>query len=236
MLELAILGLLNEGNLHGYELKKRLGDTFGLLVKGVSFGSLYPALTRLEAAGAVQAISEPESAGSSPIPMTGSLTGELAAARSRLIEGRRHRARKVYRLTDHGRRLFAQLLEEVQPADDDRGFALRLAFARYLRPEDRLGLLERRRAAVTDRLTRARQALRAGKLRADAYAAALLQRDTEAVEADLNWLERLIAAERGGLESPDPGPDPDSSRRSQGEPLAVRPGPTRPRTRKKASA
>jgi DNA-binding PadR family transcriptional regulator len=168
--------------------------------------------------------------------MTGSLTGELAAARTRLIEGRRHRARKVYRLTDNGRRLFAQLLEEVQPADDDRGFALRLAFARYLQPEDRLGLLERRRAAVTDRLTRARQALRAGKLRADAYAAALLQRDTEAVEADLNWLERLIAAERGGLESPEPG----SPRQSQGEPLAVRPGPTRARTRtrtrKRASA
>jgi DNA-binding PadR family transcriptional regulator len=234
VLELAILGLLNETDLHGYELKKRLGESYGLLARGVSFGSLYPALGRLEAAGAVQATPEPMGPSpSSAIPLTGSLTGELAAARAWRVEGRRHRSRKVYRLTDSGRRLFAQLLEEVQPADDDRGFALRLAFARYLRPEDRLGLLERRRAALTDRLTRARQALRAGKLRADAYAAALLQRDTEAAEADLNWLERLIDAERGALDPPTPGSpgDPRSN-----EPLAVQPGPTRPRTRKRTPA
>ena len=50
MLELAILGLLKEQELHGYELKKRLSDTLGF-GSGVSFGSLYPALGRLEAAG-----------------------------------------------------------------------------------------------------------------------------------------------------------------------------------------
>jgi DNA-binding PadR family transcriptional regulator len=232
-LELAILGLLNETDLHGYELKKRLGDTFGLFTRGVSFGSLYPALTRLEAAGAVEAAPEPGSAPPSPIPLTGSLTGELAATRARRLDGRRHRSRKVYRLTDSGRRLFAQLLEEVQPADDDRGFALRLAFARYLRPEDRLGLLERRRAALTDRLTRAGQALRGGKLRADAYAAALLQRDTEAARADLSWLERLIDAERGAL-SKKGSDSPNLPRRD--EPLVAQSGPTRPRTRKRTSA
>ena len=53
MLELAILGLLKEQPLHGYELKKRLGDTLGFLW-GVSYGSLYPALRRLERAGASQ--------------------------------------------------------------------------------------------------------------------------------------------------------------------------------------
>ena len=47
MLELAILGLLKEQELHGYELKKRLSDTLGF-ASGVSFGSLYPALGRLE--------------------------------------------------------------------------------------------------------------------------------------------------------------------------------------------
>jgi DNA-binding PadR family transcriptional regulator len=51
VLELAILGLLKEQPLHGYELKKRLGDTLGFLW-GVSYGSLYPALRRLERAGA----------------------------------------------------------------------------------------------------------------------------------------------------------------------------------------
>src|ERR1019366_9737857 len=46
VLELAILGLLKEQDLHGYELKKRLAETLGL-GSGVSFGSLYPALGRL---------------------------------------------------------------------------------------------------------------------------------------------------------------------------------------------
>src|SRR6478735_3527036 len=49
LLELAILGLLKEQELHGYELKKRLAETLGQF-SGVSFGSLYPALARLEAA------------------------------------------------------------------------------------------------------------------------------------------------------------------------------------------
>jgi DNA-binding PadR family transcriptional regulator len=39
VLELAILGLLKEQELHGYELKKRLAETLGA-GSGVSFGSL----------------------------------------------------------------------------------------------------------------------------------------------------------------------------------------------------
>ena len=47
MLELAVLGLLAEQPLHGYELKRRLSETLGPLW-GISFGSLYPALRRLD--------------------------------------------------------------------------------------------------------------------------------------------------------------------------------------------
>jgi DNA-binding PadR family transcriptional regulator len=52
VLELAILGLLKEQELHGYELKKRLVEALGPF-SSVSFGSLYPALARLQRAGAV---------------------------------------------------------------------------------------------------------------------------------------------------------------------------------------
>ncbi|OWY59486.1 PadR family transcriptional regulator, partial [cyanobacterium TDX16] len=45
MIELAILGLLTDQDLHGYELKKRLSELLGVR-SGVSFGSLYPALAR----------------------------------------------------------------------------------------------------------------------------------------------------------------------------------------------
>ncbi|MDQ4089378.1 MAG: PadR family transcriptional regulator, partial [Actinomycetota bacterium] len=57
MLELAILGVLKEQQLHGYELKKRLTDALGAF-SSVSFGALYPALARLEAAGAVRVVEE----------------------------------------------------------------------------------------------------------------------------------------------------------------------------------
>ncbi len=132
MLELAILGLLKEQELHGYELKKRLVDSLGF-ASGVSFGSLYPALTRLETAGAVQAV---ESRVAVAVPHTGSLNGEMAAFRARKPAGTRgSRGKKVYGITERGELLFEELLAAgTQSSDDDRIFNLRLAFARYLPP------------------------------------------------------------------------------------------------------
>src|SRR5437763_16983762 len=99
MLELAILGLLKEQELHGYELKKRLSAAFGPF-SSVSFGSLYPALNRLEAAGAVKAVEALESPAKPSIPMTGSMTGEAAAFRARREPKRAGRANKGYRTPD----------------------------------------------------------------------------------------------------------------------------------------
>src|SRR5436190_20698883 len=79
MLELAVLGLLKEQPLHGYELRKRLSDPLGFLW-GVSYGSLYPALRRLEREGAIEVVAEPLAL-APPMAATGSLTGDLAAAR-----------------------------------------------------------------------------------------------------------------------------------------------------------
>ena len=104
MLELAILGLLTEAPLHGYELKKRLGETLGH-VWGVSYGSLYPALARLERMGAIEVV-DPPAGGSTvaiPIPATGSIAGEAAAARLRRPLRRSGRTRKAYRLAPPGR-------------------------------------------------------------------------------------------------------------------------------------
>ena len=52
VLDFAILGLLMERARHGYELKRALGE---LGFWKVSFGSLYPALRRLEKRGAIEA-------------------------------------------------------------------------------------------------------------------------------------------------------------------------------------
>jgi DNA-binding PadR family transcriptional regulator len=200
MLELAILGVLKEQELHGYELKKRLSDMLGPL-SSVSFGSLYPALAKLEAAGAVKAVEANHATVPAPlIPMTGALTGELAAFRARRVvprETKGGRSKKVYGITERGERLFAELLAaESHSAEDDRAFNLRLAFARYLPADARLGLFERRRAQLVERLARARAAVRTGRERLDAYTSSLLEHGTEATERDISWIDRLIAAER----------------------------------------
>ena len=202
MLELAILGLLKDQDLHGYELKKRLTEALGPL-SSVSFGSLYPALARLERAGAVETTAPPPEADAAEpaIPMTGSITGEVAAFRARRAAGRRPagrptRGRKVYRITPAGDRLFEQLLESEAAVDDDRTFVLRLAFCRHLRPEARLGLLERRRAQLVERLARARTTFRTRRERMDWYTRSLLEHGTEATERDISWLDSLIAMER----------------------------------------
>ncbi len=205
MLELAILGLLKEQELHGYELKKRLSDTLGF-ASGVSFGSLYPALARLEAAGAVKAV-EAKAAVTTPIPLTGSLSGELAAFRARKGVVRGSRGKKVYGITDLGDGLFEELLAtESQSNEDDRLFNMRLAFARHLPPDARLGMLERRRAHLVERSVQIRARLKAVR---DGYALSLIEHDREAAEHDLSWIDRLIASERAGAHASDPQAKPD---------------------------
>src|SRR3954464_4762465 len=197
LLELAILGLLKEQELHGYELKKRLAEALGQ-PSGVSFGSLYPALNRLEAAGAVKAVEAATQPGA-PIPMTGSLGGELAAFRARRAATKAGgRAKKGYGLTGRGDQLFEELLApDNNSNDDDRVFNLKLAFARYLPPDARLGLLERRRAQLVERLNRTRATLRswADRASSDSYTRSLIEHGTETTEREISWLDRLIANE-----------------------------------------
>lgn len=196
MIELAVLGLLKESDLHGYELKKRLRDVLGPL-SSVSFGSLYPALARLERAGLVKAVEAREVPS---FPLTGSFTGEAAAFRTTLLgsTGRRLAARgprgkKVYGLTEAGGSRLQELLAE--PADDDRTFALQLAFCRWCDADTRLSLLRRRRDLLERRLEEGRRALVAKGERADRYVLSLMQHDTESTERDLEWLDRLIEQE-----------------------------------------
>jgi len=195
MLDLAILGLLTEGDLHGYEIRRRLRDSLGLLAN-VSFGSLYPALARLEAAGAVESV-EP-AAPVTPVPAglaTGSLSGELAALRARRAGlGRPKRSKKVYRITDTGRQLFATLLDEPAPTEDARSFSLRLSLASHLSPERRLGLLERRRNQLRSRLDEVVAGTAGAEL--DAYQRSVVDHTADSVRADIAWLDGLVAFER----------------------------------------
>ena len=95
MLELSILGFLAEQPLHGYELKERIKGLSGH-VRPVSDGALYPALTRLVAAGKLDQHTEP-GASAAPRRML-SLTGK---GRADLLERLRHP--KQAEITDHVR-------------------------------------------------------------------------------------------------------------------------------------
>ncbi len=192
VLELAILGLLKERPMHGYELRKRLRDELGAF-SNVSFGSLYPALSRLQRAGAVEALSAADELDADE-PSTRA-TARAAAA----LGGRGTRARKVYVLTERGEVLFGELLEATDVVDDPRSFLLKLSFARHLSPASRLRLLDRRRLQLLDRVERAARLLGSRRRDIDRYGLALLEHAFSLAQADLDWVERLLAAEQQSL-------------------------------------
>jgi DNA-binding PadR family transcriptional regulator len=202
VLDVAILGLLVEGDLHGYELKKRLSELMGPW-SSVSFGSLYPALSRLERQALVATVTDPAPDAGTP-PMSGSLGAELAAFRRDRTPrrgGPSRRARKVYAITDSGRAALLELL--VDASGDERAFAIRVAFCRLLEPADRLGLFSRRREGL---VTRA-----AGRGRVDArgdlYRRSLFEFQDDRLRREVAWVDELIAST-----SAEPALDPDDAR------------------------
>ena len=177
MLELAILGLLKERSMHGYQLKKRLSETLGPLFP-VSYGALYPALKRLKAEGAVEEV---------------------------FPKAEVRRRKNVYRITRTGEGLFDRLVESFgdrEGTNDDNGFRVRLAFFRYLEPETRIGVLERRRATLTDRLAELKRRFSSYRERVDAYTLSLMRHGMDATERDILWIEDLIKAERRAARKP----------------------------------
>ena len=167
MIELAILGLLKEQPMHGYQLNRELSEQLGGLWR-VSYGSLYPSLRRLERQGAIT--SEP---------------------------GTGARRKTVYAITPEGERLFLELLEETPQENqtEDARFRVRLAFFRYLPPETRVRLLERRRQALETRLDDVKAHLR-DSATTDDYQRALLDHARVGTESDIAWLTDLIRTER----------------------------------------
>ncbi|WP_405428784.1 PadR family transcriptional regulator [Micromonospora sp. NBC_00617] len=181
MLEFAILGLLQESPMHGYELRKELTAKLGAIRAAISYGSLYPTLRRLQAAGWIIEAAE-----------TPATAEEVPALTSR-------RGRVVYKITAEGKERFAQLIAQAGPETyDDTGFGVHFAFFARTDQATRLRILEGRRRKIEERREGLRDVLGRAAERLDAYTLELQRHGLDACEREVRWLEELIANERSG--------------------------------------
>ncbi|WP_330251661.1 PadR family transcriptional regulator [Nocardia sp. NBC_00565] len=175
MLELAILGLLLEASMHGYELRKRLTGLLGPF-RAFSYGSLYPTLRRMQTDG-------------------------LIAEEN--VAGVTRRARRVYQLTPAGRERFTELLADTGPQNyTDDGFGVHLAFFSRTPAEARMRILEGRRRQVEERREGLREAIKKASGSLDRYTRQLHQLGLESSEREVRWLNELIAAEQSTKAAP----------------------------------
>lgn len=190
-LELVVLGLLKEQDMHGYELKKRISESFEPIMR-VSWGSLYPALARLEAKGAVKAVEARPHVPS--IPMTGSLGGERAVFRSSGESSGGSRNKKVYGITDHGTSVFIELLHDESDLDE-KSFSIKLSFARYMDPEARLRMLKERRDQIFAKMKSSKKNTDKKRYALEPYVELVLEHFRTTNSSDLQWIEDLISKE-----------------------------------------
>ncbi|MBW0014551.1 MAG: helix-turn-helix transcriptional regulator [Mycobacterium sp.] len=125
---MVILRHLSAGPAHGYELRKRIEMTVGLMLNN---NTLYPALRRFEEAGAV------------------TKTAEQQESRP---------PRHVYALTDLGRELLHDMLAELpaDEAGNDTEFLTRVGQFQFLTPAERSAVLTARDEAICAHLERLR--------------------------------------------------------------------------------
>ena len=177
VLELAVLGLLHESPMHGYELRKRLNTLLGMF-RAFSYGSLYPCLKQLLTAGL---ITEDRPEEELNVPLT------LQSRRSKI----------VYKLTAEGKERLEELLTEAGPASwEDESFGVRFAFFSHTHADVRLRILEGRRSRLEERLENVRAALARTRERVDSYTLELQNHGLESVEREVRWLNELIGRER----------------------------------------
>ena len=178
MLELAILGLLHESPLHGYELRQRLKATLGAF-RAFSYGSLYPTLRKMKDEGWI-ALDEGDASVVADAP---ALTGR--------------RGKVVYKLTAEGKERFTELLAEAGPSSwEDETFGVHFAFFSQTAPEVRVRILEGRRTRLEERREGARTGLARTRERLDSYTLQLQEHGLESVDREVRWLTELIETER----------------------------------------
>jgi DNA-binding PadR family transcriptional regulator len=186
VLDMAVLGLLHESPMHGYELRKRLNTLLGTF-RAMSYGTLYPCLKRMVSHGWLTE------------ETSGPPDGGLASKRSKI----------VYRLTAEGKEHFQALLISSGPsAWEDENFGVHFAFFGRTNAEVRMRILEGRRSRLEERMEAVRGSLARTRERLDRYTLELQRHGLESTEREVRWLNELIRTEHEQLSVPDPIPHP----------------------------
>ncbi|MFW0788089.1 PadR family transcriptional regulator [Gordonia sp. CPCC 205333] len=173
MLEMAVLGLLLESPMHGYELRKRLTGLLGAF-RAFSYGSLYPTLRRMQADGLIVEDDGPQGV-------------------------KVRRGRRVYQMTETGRERFAELVADTGPQNyTDDGFGVHLAFFSRTPAVARMRILEGRRRQVEERREGLREMVGRTRGASDRYSRQLHELSLESSEREVRWLNELIAEEASG--------------------------------------
>jgi DNA-binding PadR family transcriptional regulator len=209
VLELAVLGLLHKTPMHGYELRKQITNVLGLF-RALSYGSLYPCLHELLAAGLIAEEHDEEAGPDGPARpgRTARTVRPNGTARPRSSR----RALKVYRLTAEGKERLQELLREGgPPAWEDDGFGVHFAFFGQTRADVRLRILEGRRSRLEERMEAIRAAFTRTRERVDSYTLELHRHGLESVEREVRWLNELIATERQVASEPQAGGQDNTS-------------------------
>jgi DNA-binding PadR family transcriptional regulator len=170
-LEFALLGLLSQGALHGYELRKRMSAIYGPF-RALSFSVLYPQLRKMVEAKLIEQ----------------SFTDAGGLSR---------RSRIVYELTAKGRERFSSLMQNASPDSfEDEGFEVRFAFFGPTPRNNRVRILEGRHRRLLEKAEVIRKDLSKIPEGIDTYLVEWRRHSLESAEREIAWLEKMINTER----------------------------------------
>lgn len=170
-LEFALLGLLSQGALHGYELRKRLSAIYGPF-RVLSFSVLYPQLRKMS-------------------------EQNLIAETIKESGGLSRRSRIVYELTAKGETKFASLMESATPENfEDENFEVRFAFFGPTPKSSRVRILEGRHRRLLEKAEIIRRELTKIPEGIDTYLVEWRRHSLESAEREIAWLEEMLKTER----------------------------------------
>ncbi len=170
-LEFALLGLLKESSLHGYELRKRLKAIFGPF-RALSFSVLYPQLKRMLDAGLIIQLEVPKG-------------------------GKSKRVRIVYSISQKGISKFDELTQGAAELDlDDDNFEVSVAFFGPTSTRNRLRILEGRQRRLKEKTEILKADLDKSAVGLDKYLLEWRRHSLETAEREIAWLDQMIRSER----------------------------------------